>query len=442
MTNFSFLKTRDQRMLRMLIVAAVVASTIGVFDLAAAEEVNAATVPVSINLVYYGWNSSTTDQKIINANPEYLVNNSPAGPWRGNANINKFMSAGIKYLDYVDGGFEGTASRAIPNDLRSNLNYIDAIAKAGAYGVFVDEVSAFPSSAQLGYLKQLADRAHSLGLKVVFNTGVNTWSDSLMDYCDFMNSSEIWNNAPLTSSQAKWQSRTWFLTEGVYDPTVAANLTKNAWSKGIEAHYATGSYETLPTWLVTYIELLQPYSPPIVAPAPNPTPAQTVVSGNTIGTVASKPVTTGSTGEYAFYLKVTSTTAAGITSGQQVWCAATTTDFPNLLTLGASLAGNLDHSPGWWQFEKASAVATPPNQTVVSGNTIGTVASKPVTTGSTGEYAFYLKVTSTTAAGITSGQQVWCAATTTDFPNLLTLGASLAGNLDHSPGWWLFKTAK
>ena len=65
-----------------------------------------------------------------------------------------------------------------------------------------------------------------------------------------------------------------------------------------------------------------------------------------------------------------------------------------------------------------------------TGNTTGTVASIPSPSGATNEYNLYLDI---------NGQLVWAAATTTDFPNLLTLGAALTGTLDNSPGWWVFK---
>ena len=299
----SFLsKIRTNVMLRSITALTVAVTMIGVFaftSIGAASRVNAASAPASINLIYYGSNSSTTDQSIINANPEYLVDNSPAGPWRGNANISKFMSAGIKYFEYIDGGYEGTVSQAIPNDLQSNLTYINAIAKAGAYGVFIDEVSASPSASALNYLKQLADRAHSLGLKVVFNAGVDSWSDSLMSYCDFINSSEVWNNNPLTASQIKWASRTWFLTQGVNDAATAANLTEAAWSKGVEAEYVCNSYVALPTWLASYITLIESSSTttidtPIATPVVVNTPVTTLVVSTPVTTtlVVNTPVTT------------------------------------------------------------------------------------------------------------------------------------------------------
>ncbi len=234
----------------------------------------AAATRIPLNLIYYGVNSPTTDQRIINAHPEFIVNNSPAGPWRGNADISTFTSAGIKYFEYLDGGYEAAQSRAIPNDLPSNFAYMEAAARSGAYGVFLDEVSAYPTPAGMSYLQQFADQAHALGLKVVFNTGVDTWSDALMSYCDYMNSSEVWSNAPLTYSQQKWASRTWLLTQNVYDAGTAASLTRAAWSKGVLAEYACLAYGDLPTYLESYISQISSYLPaPVVSPPPSPNPA-------------------------------------------------------------------------------------------------------------------------------------------------------------------------
>lgn len=220
------------------------------------------TTPVSINMIYYGSNGIGVDQKIISAHPEFLVNNSPVGPQNGDANIREYMSAGIKYFEYLDGGYEGTVSRSIPNDLQSNLNYIAAVANAGAYGIFLDEVSSYPDPASLKYLQQISKTARALGLKVVFNTGVSSWSDQLMTYCDFMNSSETWQNNTLTKIQKKYRNRVWLETEGVTDATTAANFTKTAWDEGIMAEYACNEYITLPDWLESYISQIKSYSMP------------------------------------------------------------------------------------------------------------------------------------------------------------------------------------
>ncbi len=190
-----------------------------------------------------------------------------------------------------------------------------------------------------------------------------------------------------------------------------------------------------------------PPPPPTTTTTTTPPPVNT--QGNTTGVVASTPSPSGGASEYNLYLTITSSTVGGISAGQQVWLAATTADYPNLLTVGATVTGNLDHSPGWWVLKKASITTPPPPPTTTTtttpppvntpGNTTGVVASTPSPSGATNEYNLYLNITSSTVAGISAGQQVWLAATTADFPNLLTVGATVTGNLDHSPGWWVLK---
>jgi hypothetical protein len=172
------------------------------------------------------------------------------------------MAAGIKYFEYLDGGYEGTVSRSIPNDLQSNLNYIAAADNAGAYGIFLDEVSSYPGADSLTYLRQISKAARALGLKIVFNTGVASWSDQLMTYCDYMNSSETWRNNTLTKSQEKYRNRVWFETQEVTDAATAAKLTKTAWDEGIKAAYVCEKYIALPDWLDDYISQIKSYSTP------------------------------------------------------------------------------------------------------------------------------------------------------------------------------------
>ena len=597
------------------------------FATATTNNVIAAPTTVPINMIYYGWHNDTIDTNIINKHPEFLVGNSPAGPWRGNASVSKFTSAGIKYLEYIDGGGEGSLKRSIPNDLKSNLNYIAAAAQAGAYGIFVDEVcDGIYTTTNYSYLEQIASKAHSLGLKVVFNTGVPNWADALMNYCDYINSAENWRGEALSLSQVKWASRTWLLTENVNDAATAAALTNSALSKGIRAHYATSTYNSLPSYLTAYVSQIsiptltstqppvvatgvasnitstgskvsgnltstgtaasvtvsfeygtttsygitaagvpptltstgaftasltgltsgQTYhfrtkavgngtvygndqsfktstQPPVVATgiASNVTNTGATVSGsltstgtaasvtvsfeygtttsygstaagvpptltstgaftanltglssgqtyhfrtkavgngtvygndatftttgnpvtsksgNTTGTVAITPVATGAPGEYSLSLRITSSTVSGVTIGQLVWCAATTADFPNLLTVGATLTGTLDNSAGWWVLKASTIIPIPPPPT--TGTITGSVVNVPVPTGGFNEYALSIKIVSTSDSRFTNGQQVWCAATSTDFPNLLAVGATLTGTLDNSVGWWILK---
>lgn len=263
-------------MLRALTVLVLIG--VFIFSQTIANTAAAASPTLPVNMIYYGWHDAATTQRIINAHPKSLVSNSAAGPWRSNADISQFMSAGINYYEYLDGGYENTRTGYVPTDLWSNLNYIEAAAKAGAYGIFLDQVSdGIYTTPNYTYLQMVADKAHSLGLKVVFNTGMFTWADQLMNYCDYINSSETWNGAPLTASQSKWASRTWLLTYGINDATTAANITTGAWSKGISSQYATTFFSGLPYWFESYISQITPYAPAYTAPT---TTGQTSVTFN------------------------------------------------------------------------------------------------------------------------------------------------------------------
>jgi hypothetical protein len=268
--------------------------TLAVFPVGPQNKVLAASTPASINMIYYGSNSGGIEQDIINAHPEFLVDNSPAGPWQGDANVAEYESAGIKYFEYVDGGYENTVSRAIPNNLQANLNYIAAVAKTGAYGIFLDEVSSDPDAASLAYLAAISNAAHAAGLKVVFNTGVSSWSPSLMNLCDYMNSSETWNNGGLTTCQATYGNRVWMETEGVSSASTAASLTEGACNDGILAEYSCGEYSVLPSWLTSYVSLVGGASaqPVVTTPVVTTTPVTTTTVSEVITTT---PIVTTAT---------------------------------------------------------------------------------------------------------------------------------------------------
>jgi hypothetical protein len=151
--------------------------------------------------------------------------------------------------------------------------------------------------------------------------------------------------------------------------------------------------------------------------------------GIVTATVAGGAVPTGSLNEYNLYVKITSTADSRFAVGQLVWCAARTTDFPTLLTLGSGFTGMLDNSSGWWVM-KAYAPSPPP----ITVSITATVASVAVPTGAANQYSLYIKINGT-------GEMVWCAGTTTDFPQLRTLGASVVGILSNSSGWWVLKAA-
>ena len=299
------------------------------------------------------------------------------------------------------------------------------------------------------------------------------------------------------------------LTQGVNDATTAANLTEEAWSKGLMAEYACSSYGTVPSWMPTYYSLISGSSPSPVTPAPSI--INTTLATGTVGTAYSQTLSaTGGTSPYTWSIGSGTLPAGlilsstGTISGIQPTCTATpitfkvtdsnsTTATKSLaVTINAALTGTAvtiatsslsngtvgtaysqtlvatgGTAPYTWAItsgtlpsgltlSSSGVIAGTPTISVdpsiifkvtdnkgaiasqslsiainsvaaVGGNTTGTVASTPVSSGGANEYDLYLKITSTTVSGVTAGQQVWCAATTTDFPNLLTAGGSLTG---------------
>jgi hypothetical protein len=225
------------------------------------KAVTGTTRPIS--LVMYGSNSTAVDKRIIAAKPEYLICNTAHNPWEGNCTASKFNSAGIKVFSYITAGYENGYSESIPNDLASNLGYIDSIALSDrdTYGIFLDEVDNYPdvsaypvkgSAFKLDYLNQISQKVHNKGMKLMCNTGSDNWDDRLMSYCDFLMSTEDYKGAALTASQKKWADRVVILSQNVTDAETAIQYTNKALSLGLHAVY-TGPYIGLPVWFETYV---------------------------------------------------------------------------------------------------------------------------------------------------------------------------------------------
>ncbi len=400
----------------------------------------AAATQTPFNLVFYGSHMSAIDQRIVNANPMFLIDNTPAGPWHGNCNAAYFAAYGIKVFSYIDGGYEASQGRAIPNDLQSNLNYIDAIAaESGVYGIFVDEVSSYPSSAGLSYLSQIYSRAKQRGLAVMFNTGVDSWSDAVMQYCDYMNSSEMYSGAAKTATQQKWASRTVLLTQGVGDASTAASLTKAAISQGYLAHYACASYGSLPSYLETYVSLVGGVAPPPPANT-NRAPVLAAIGNKTATAGSNLQFTVSATdpdGDALTYTASNLPSGASFSNRTFSWTPTSNSVYSVTFTVSDGALTDTETIT-----ITVSSAAPPPATTTTTpppaglANATGVVASTPSPSGGANEYNLYLTITTTTVSGIVAGQQVWLAATTTDFPNLLTVGATVTGNLDHAAGWW------
>jgi hypothetical protein len=206
-------------------------------------------------IVNYGWNTSATNQAVINAKPDMTINNSSVGPWKGNASILAFMNAGIPYFEYLDGGYEGTQARSIPNDLQSNIAFMVAAKNAGAYGIFLDEVSTNPNAASISYLTAIHNEALLLGLKTIFNTGYYVFdAATLKNLTDLLMADEDYTgNVPTSSEIAFGLSRIIVVNDQVATAANAISITKAAWINFGETWCTDSVSYALPSYMAAYI---------------------------------------------------------------------------------------------------------------------------------------------------------------------------------------------
>ena len=127
---------------------------------AAPSEVQAAVTPnpnlLPMAMVFYGWHDAATNQRIVNARPQVLIDNTPAGFWGANCNSAYFQSQGIQVYSYIHASYS-----TFP--LAQNLAYVDAIAAEGTYGVFLDECNPRADS----YVRAIYERAKARGVKLI-----------------------------------------------------------------------------------------------------------------------------------------------------------------------------------------------------------------------------------------------------------------------------------
>ncbi len=499
---------------KIICICAAVVLSIG--TLFSAKPVSAADALNPIALVYYGWHSSTVDQRIVNAKPEILIANTPAGLWHGNTNSAYFQSRGIKVFSYITANYDQYS-------LSQNYALINAIAAEGTYGIFVDQSNPTATS----YNTQICAYAHSKGLKVILNPGMPYINAGLYSIADFVLTDEHYQGRAPMAVEVGYLNQTIVVGFGNWTVQQAATYSNTAWAKGFRyTWHEQAEYTALPVWLEQYISLLTPPSNGVLPTTPV---TQIPSSSSTIsGTVASSPVSSGGVNEYNLNVKITASSVAGVSAGQTIWLSASTNDFPSLRTVGSSVTGTLDKSLGWWVLKPVNGtpiVNQPPvlgaigNKTIVTnqkleirlaatdpdgnaltfsasglpvgatfssglfswsptlsgtfqvtfsvtdgklsdsetvvitvnlptaappvtnGNTTATVVSAGISSGASGEYNLTIRITTTSVTGLTAGQTVWVAAKTSSFPNLLTIGSTLTGNLDKSLGWWVFKVA-
>jgi len=221
------------------------------------------------------------DERILSIRPEYVIDNPPHGLYgemdeqqyhEGYTydyllqDVAGYQAAGIKVIGYITSGYEGAGgddhyspywySLETNKMLITNMATLDHVD-----GVFIDEVSDYPNAARKDYLQQLSDLAHSYGLIVWMNTGVDDFDEWYFtsNVADFMQSSEAWTGQSLSPVQAKWGSRigvTGFSKR--YTAEDAYNLTIDAWCKGIAYCYINNvEYTKIAPWFEEYAEMLR-----------------------------------------------------------------------------------------------------------------------------------------------------------------------------------------
>lgn len=231
---------------------------------------------IPLNLIYYGVHTPAIDSLIVSVRPQYVIVNTSQGLWGqiGGDNvltdISSYQAAGIKVIGYITAGYEGTHSDGsiAPQwySLATNEQLIKNMAVSdGINGVFIDECSAFPDQADKDYLNSLTNLAHGLGLLTWGNVGeadFDPWYFTGGGF-DLMQSNEDWSGQVLTQVQKDWGARI-SVTGNNPGETArnAFNQTVAAWKKGLAyCYFSDTGYDSLPSWLEQYAQLLQAYAP-------------------------------------------------------------------------------------------------------------------------------------------------------------------------------------
>ncbi len=265
----------------------------------------AAPVPVKGMCMFsYGGHNSAYDSRLLAIVPEYLIDNTAHGFWGeytgsyGSTsllqNVSRMQAAGMKVIGYTSCGYEGRGSGggqplsmftlASVKKQITNMAQLD-----GVNGVFIDEVDAYPSATQKQYLKELSTLAHSLGIVIWGNTGVNSFDAWFFGDggFDFVHSTEQWTGQALTATQKTYGSRISVAGfKSTYAAADAVRLTQDAWSKGIRFCYVNNAeYQTIAPWFEQYANSVRGAAAP---PAPAP-----VNGAPVLGAIGSKTVTQG-----------------------------------------------------------------------------------------------------------------------------------------------------
>ncbi len=293
-----------------LLLLILVAALIVPFVLPGSQSVAAPAPVKGMCMFSYGGHNSTYDARLLAIVPEYLIDNTAHGFWGeytgsyGSSsllqNVAKMKAAGMKVIGYTSCGYEGRGSAG---GQPLSMFYLATVKKQitnmakldGVNGVFIDEVDAYPSAVQKQYLKELSTLAHSLGIVIWGNTGVNSFDAWFFNDggFDFMHSTEQWAGQSVSSTQSAYGSRISVAGfKSTYTATDAVRLTQDAWNKGIRFCYINNAeYQTIASWFEQYANAVRGAATEPVTPAPPVSTNRAPV----LSSIGSRTVTQGQT---------------------------------------------------------------------------------------------------------------------------------------------------
>jgi hypothetical protein len=170
-----------------------------------------------------------------------------------------FHSYGITDLVIVNCDYETRPIDDIKNDISIAHSY-------EAYGVYLDNVSAFPDVIQKSYLSDICDYVRTLNMISCGAVKQATFDDWLIEMpqlspvvFDYLMCQETYDGEDISYQQLSYMGRIMLTTESMSSPLDAEHardLGQVAKNGGVTYYYATESYAALPSWFSTYMEYL------------------------------------------------------------------------------------------------------------------------------------------------------------------------------------------
>ena len=238
---------------------------------------------INICMVNYTSHNDTSGNSVetyIQASlPNILIDNTAHSLWGINGSNggnndcipSLYTPLGIQVFGYIDDGFNSNTGETL---LSTNETRIAGIAADGATGVFMDEVNASPtgSPSSVGtdqyYLTQIYNTCVNYGLKLIINTGVNSFSYAfLKTVSNYIMTNEAYTSGSATGSETGYGlSNVMVTNDNVATEGTALTYGKNAWTAGYHWVWMTpytdfGSSEgTCSSYLAAWVSDMSSYS--------------------------------------------------------------------------------------------------------------------------------------------------------------------------------------